>query len=45
MFGRVCRPVMTKPKPVKAEVPQAKRNESADEGEPMETEKPTQGSA
>ncbi|CAA7025789.1 unnamed protein product [Microthlaspi erraticum] len=54
-LDKVCRPVMTKPKPAKAESPQAKGDEAADEGksepqepdsgEPMETEKPTQGSA
>ena len=55
-FGRFCRPIMTKPKPVaKPEAPQAKaaadeeksepQPEPASGEEPMETEKPTEDSA
>ena len=55
MFYRFCRPIMTKPKPAaKAEAPQAKGGEQADEGksepeqpasaEAMETENPAEGS-
>ncbi|AAD55461.1 Heat-shock protein [Arabidopsis thaliana] len=54
-LDKFCRPIMTKPKPVaKAEAPQAKGGEQADEGksepeqpasaEPMETENPAEGS-